>query len=141
MPALSAFADVLDKAAALLVDPAITSDELCKRGLPGQNGEEKKLLTRTRDQVVKRFGPSNDVRERRDIPSEDFPTATAQTFVGGKEGRSIPTSGARGMLAGICDRKAERGPETPAAAEARGRCSSPRAEAAWITGDHNGGGR
>ena len=62
MPALSAFADILDKAADLLVDPAITSDELDQRGLPGQRGDENKLLTRTRDQVVKRFGPSDDLR-------------------------------------------------------------------------------
>jgi len=62
MPALSAFADILDKAADLLVDPAITSDELCNRGLPGQSGAENKLLTRTRDQVVKRFGPNDVLR-------------------------------------------------------------------------------
>jgi hypothetical protein len=62
MPALLAFADILEKAAELLVDPAITSDELCNRGLPGQSGAENKLLTRTRDQVVKKFGQSDDLR-------------------------------------------------------------------------------
>ena len=62
MPALLAFAGILEKAADLLVDPAITADELCNRGLPGQSGAENKLLTQTRDQVVKRFGPSDDLR-------------------------------------------------------------------------------
>jgi hypothetical protein len=62
MPALSAFADLLDKAADLLMDPAVTSDELHERGLPGQRGAENKLLTRVRDQVVKRFGPNDDLR-------------------------------------------------------------------------------
>jgi hypothetical protein len=62
MPAILAFADILDKAAELLADPTITSDQLCNRGLPGQSGAENKLLTRTRNQVAKRFGLSDDLR-------------------------------------------------------------------------------
>jgi hypothetical protein len=62
MPAISAFADILDKAADLLTDATVTSDELCKRGLPGQSGDENKLLTRTRDQAVKMLGESDDLR-------------------------------------------------------------------------------
>ena len=61
MPALSAVADILDKAADQLEDPAITSEELAARGLPGQSGAEKKLLTRTRDQVGK-FDHNDDLR-------------------------------------------------------------------------------
>ncbi|MGO8751577.1 MAG: hypothetical protein ACLQNE_37020 [Thermoguttaceae bacterium] len=46
----------------MLIDADVTSDELCKRGLPGTSGAENELLTRTRDQVVKKFGPNDDLR-------------------------------------------------------------------------------
>jgi hypothetical protein len=72
MPAISAIADILDKAADMLMDPAVTSDELDALGLPGQRDGDKKLLSRTRDQVVRRFGSNDDLRIDVEICVEDI---------------------------------------------------------------------
>ena len=100
MPALSAFADLLDKAADLLTDATVTSDELCKRGLPGQSGDENKLLTRTRDQVVKRFGPSDDLRVNVGYSYGSYPNRCGRIFRGGNGSIGHPNFGSRRRTCG-----------------------------------------
>ena len=86
MPALSAFADILDAAADLLIHAVLRPMSCVNAACQAQAAHENELLTRTRDQVVKKFGPNDDLPGCRDIFSGAVLPATAPSFVGGKEG-------------------------------------------------------